>query len=135
MRVNGGESVLVVSLTMKEKERIMVATYEDAGLLVQLLRLDAEMGVGDAMAEVFKESFDAENASMDDSNIRKILFFGEAVGALVKHNVLNRDLIRDVYWFDGLWSRVAPHALAARDEEGEPSLYENFESLVTKKED
>ena len=113
----------------------MVATYEDAGLLVQLLRLDAEMGLEKAMAALFSESFDAENAAPDDPNIRKVLFFGEAVGAMVKHNVLDRDLIRDVYWFDGLWSRVAPHALAAREHEDEPSLYENFESLVTKKDD
>jgi hypothetical protein len=111
----------------------MVATYEDANLLVQLIRLDAEMGVEDAMAAIFSPSFDTETASMEDSNVRKILFFGEAVGALVKHNVLNRDLVRDVYWFDGLWPRVGPHALAAREHENEPSLYENFELLVTKK--
>jgi hypothetical protein len=111
----------------------MVATYEDAGLLVQLLRLDAEMGVGEAMAAIFNPSFEAETASMDDPNIRKILFFGEAVGALVKNNVLDRDLVRDVYWFDGLWPRVGPHALAAREHENEPSLYENFELLVAKK--
>ncbi|HEY5265989.1 MAG TPA: DUF4760 domain-containing protein [Acidimicrobiales bacterium] len=113
----------------------MVATYEDAGLLVQLLRWDAETGLEKAMSEIFSESFDAERAAPDDSNIRKILFFGEAVGALVKHNVLDRDLIRDVYWFDGMWSKVAPHALAAREQENEPSLYENFESLVTKNEE
>jgi hypothetical protein len=35
-------------------------------------------------------------------NARKILFFGEAVGAMVKHKVLNLELIRDVYWFDVL---------------------------------
>lgn len=113
----------------------MVATYEDAGLLVQLMRLDADIGLEEAMTAVFSESFDAETAAPDDPNIRKILFFGEAVGAMVKHNVLNRDLIRDVYWFDGLWSRVAPHALAARQHEDEPSLYENFESLVTQPKD
>jgi hypothetical protein len=112
----------------------MTATYDDAGLLVQLLRLDAAMGVEQAMAEIFKDTFDPGSALPDDPNVRKILFFGEAVGALVKHNVLDRDLIRDVYWFDGLWSRVAPHALAAREQENEPSLYENFESLVTGKE-
>jgi len=111
----------------------MVATYEDAALLVQLLRLNAEMGLEEAMSAVFQPTFDAETASMDDPNVRKILFFGEAVGAMVKHNVLDPDLIRDVYWFDGLWSRVAPHALAARAEENEPSLYENFEALVAKK--
>jgi len=111
----------------------MAATYEDAGLLVQLLRLDAEMGLDDAMSAVFSPTFDPETASMEDPNVRKILFFGEAVGALVKHNVLDLALIRDVYWFDGLWANVSSHALAARAEENEPSLYENFEALVSKK--
>jgi hypothetical protein len=46
--------------------------------------------------------------------------------------VLDRDLIRDIYWFDGIWERVKFHALAAREEENEPSLYENFELLVSK---
>jgi hypothetical protein len=115
------------------KERNMVATYDDAGILLQLLRWDTESGLEAAMSAVFDESFDAEKAAPDDPNIRKILFFGEAVGALVKHNVLDVALVRDVYWFDGLWSRVAPHALAARDHEKEPSLYENFEALVSKR--
>jgi len=110
----------------------MAATYEDATLLVQLLRLDAEMGLDDAMSAIFQPSFDA-NSTMDDPNVRKILFFGEAVGAMVKHHVLDLDLIRDVYWFDGLWSKVSAHALAAREMENEPSLYENFERLVSKK--
>jgi hypothetical protein len=110
----------------------MAARYEDATLLVQLLRLDAEMGLDDAMSAIFQPSFDA-NATMDDPNVRKILFFGEAVGAMVKHHVLDLDLVRDVYWFDGLWSKVSAHALAAREMENEPSLYENFELLVSKK--
>jgi hypothetical protein len=118
---------------MKVKGVVMAATYEDAALLVQLLRFDAEKGVDDALAAIFSESFNAEKATMEDSNVRKILFFGEAVGALVKHHVLDRDLIRDVYWFDGIWDRVGRHALAAREQENEPSLYENFELLVTKK--
>lgn len=113
----------------------MAATKEDAALLIQLLRWDAAIGLEKAMSEIFSESFDAENAAPDEPSVRKILFFGEAVGAMVKHNVLDRDLIRDVYWFDGLWSKVAPHALAAREQENEPSLYENFELLVTKKDD
>jgi hypothetical protein len=108
----------------------MVATYEDAGLLVQLLRFGAEIGLDDAMSEIFKPTFDPEKAPKDDPNVRKVLFFGEAVGAMVKNNVLDPGLIRDVFWFDGLWSRVAPHALAAREESEEPSLYEHFEALA-----
>jgi hypothetical protein len=110
----------------------MTATYDDAALVVQLLRWDTESGVEEALSVIFNELFDGEKAAPDDPNIRKVLMFGEAVGALVKHNVLDRDLIRDVYWFDGIWSRVKFHALAARAQENEPSLYENFELLVSK---
>jgi hypothetical protein len=110
----------------------MVATYEDASLVVQLLRWDSESGVNEALSVIFSELFDGEKAAPDDPNVRKILMFGESVGALVKHNVLDRDLIRDIYWFDGIWSRVKFHALAAREQENEPSLYENFELLVSK---
>jgi hypothetical protein len=116
---------------VREKEESMTATYDDATLVVQLLRWDTESGVEEALSVIFNELFDGEKAAPDDPNIRKVLMFGEAVGALVKHNVLDRDLIRDVYWFDGIWSRVKFHALAARAQENEPSLYENFELLVS----
>jgi hypothetical protein len=109
----------------------MTATYDDAALVVQLLRWNAEAGLGEALSEIFSESFDVENAAPDDVNVRKVLMFGEAVGALVKHNVLDRDLIRDVFWFDGIWSRVKFQALATRELAQEPSLYENFELLVS----
>jgi Domain of unknown function (DUF4760) len=117
---------------VREKEEDMVATYEDAALVVQLLRYDVESGVDEALSVIFSDSFEGEKSAPDDANIRKVLMFGESVGALVKHNVLDRDLIRDIYWFDGIWSRVKFHALAARAEENEPSLYENFELLVSK---
>ncbi len=109
----------------------MSATYEDAQLVVQLMQWETAMGIDDALAVLFMESFDPETAPMDDPNVRKVLTFGETVGALVKHHVLDRDLIRDVYWFDGIWERVKHHALQARNESGEASLYENFESLVS----
>jgi hypothetical protein len=109
----------------------MTATYDDAALVVQLLRWDTEAGVGEALSVIFSDSFDAEKVAPDDINVRKVLMFGEAVGALVKNNVLDRDLIRDVYWFDGIWSRVKSHALATREQAHEPTLYENFELLVS----
>jgi hypothetical protein len=114
-----------------EKEESMTATYDDASLVVQLLRWDSESGVSEALAVIFSDLFDGEKAAPDDPNVRKVLMFGEAIGALVKNNVLDRDLIRDIYWFDGIWSRVKFHALAAREEENEPALYENFELLVS----
>ncbi|MGC2486813.1 MAG: hypothetical protein WA359_11290 [Acidimicrobiales bacterium] len=109
----------------------MSATYEDAQLVVQLMQWETAMGVDDALAVLFNDSFNPETASMDDPNVRTVLTFGETVGALVKHHVLDRDLIRDVYWFDGIWEKVKHHALGARTESGEESLYENFELLVS----
>ena len=53
------------------------------------------------------------------------------MGVFVKYRDIDRDLERDVYWFDGLWSRCAAHALAARSEENEPSLRENLEPLFS----
>ncbi len=57
--------------------------------------------------------------------------FGETIGALVKHGVLNRDLVLDIFWADGVWALVGPSALRARASAGDPRLYENFEALVT----
>jgi hypothetical protein len=109
----------------------MPATHEDAVLLVQLMRWGTESGVDDALSYLFSDEFSPEKEKLaPDAAVRQVLVFGETVGALVKHGLLNLDLIRDVYWFDGMWSKVGPHALAARAQEGEPTLYENFEALV-----
>jgi hypothetical protein len=113
-----------------EREVRMVATYDDANLVVQLMRWDTESGVGDALGVIFNENFDPITAAGDDANIRKVLLFGETIGALVKHNVLDAGLIRDVYWWPGIWERVSHHALDARTGSGEPTLYENFEALA-----
>jgi hypothetical protein len=50
---------------------------------------------------------------------------------MVKHGVLNRELLLDVFWVEGIWSKVAPSALRAREGAGEERLYENFEALAT----
>jgi hypothetical protein len=108
----------------------MVATYEDANLLIQIMRWGTEMGVDDAMAAIFEESFDPETAPMDNPSVRIVLTYGETVGALVKHDVLNRELLLDIFWADGVWPRVSRHALAAREQAGDARLYEHFEALV-----
>ena len=38
---------------------VMVATYDDAGLLVQLMRWGTEMKLEDAYSDIFSEGFDA----------------------------------------------------------------------------
>lgn len=110
----------------------MVATYEDANLLIQLMRWGTEMGLDDAMSAIFDEGFDPETAPMNDRSVRIVLTFGETVGALVKNDVLNRDLLLDIFWAEGVWPRVSRHALAVREQAGDARLYEHFEALVAK---
>jgi hypothetical protein len=109
-----------------------VATREDADLIVQLMRWGTEMGLEDALRTLFSEEFDPEKAPMGDPSVAKALYFGETVATLVKHDLVDRDLMLDLLWFEGIWGRVEKHAKAARDHDGEPRLYENFEALVAK---
>jgi hypothetical protein len=59
-----------------------------------------------------------------------VLSFGEVAATFVKNDLLDRALLLDTLWMEGLWKRVAPSARAARERDGEPRLYENFEALV-----
>jgi|HubBroStandDraft_2_1064218.scaffolds.fasta_scaffold1083807_1 hypothetical protein len=111
----------------------MVATYEDANLVVQLMRWGTEMGLEDSIAAIFSDAFDADDGSIDSPDVRKVLYFGETLGTLVKHDVLDRELLRDLLWIDGIWSKVGAYARYAREKAGEPALYENFEGLATKR--
>jgi hypothetical protein len=98
---------------------------------LQLMQWGAETGLDEAMAEIFSPGFDPATASMENASVRKVLYFGETVGALVKHDLIDLGLLRDVLWFDGMWTQVGPHALAAREQANEPTLYENFEALIS----
>ena len=108
----------------------MPATYDDAALIVQLARWGTELGLDDAAHRVFSDRFDPERASIDDPDIRKVLEFGELVGTLVKQGVLDRGLVLDLWWVEGMWGRIRPTALRERDRLGDKRLYENLEALA-----
>jgi hypothetical protein len=106
------------------------ATQEDANLLVQLAQWGAMIDVGPALGAIFDEEFDPETAEMGDPEVRTILAYGETIGTLVKHDLLDRALVLDWLWVGGLWERVGPAALRARERFGADGLYENFEALA-----
>lgn len=109
----------------------MPASREDANLIVQLCRWGTEMGLEDAMAEVFSPDFDPiAVADEGDASTRKILYFFEFVGTFVKQGLLDRDLVFDLWYVQGIWGRVQPHVESARTKSGVAQLYENFEALV-----
>ena len=108
----------------------MPATHDDAQLMVQLLRWNDENGGGEAMKTVFSPDFDAEAATTYTEGVHQILMLGETVGTFVKHGVLDREMLLDLFWMQAMWAKVGPAALKARAEAGEPRLYENFEALA-----
>ncbi len=110
-----------------------MATYEDASVLLQLLQWGATSGLEDALRRVFDPAFAVHpdpDASGGDPAVGVALTFFETAGALVKHGVLDIDLLHDTYWVAGVWSRVSAYALAMRAHASEPRLYENFEALA-----
>jgi hypothetical protein len=108
----------------------MPATYDDANLVMQIIRWGTEMGLADAVLAVLADDFDPETASTGDPSVQKVLSFGEVVGTLVNQGVLDRGLVQDMWWMEGLWSRVGPAAQRQREHLGEPRLSENFEKLA-----
>ena len=109
----------------------MAGTKEDAAMLIELAKWGAMIDFGAATGMLLADDFDAETASMTDEPVRTVLVFGETIGTLVKNGLLDRELVLDWLWVSGLWDRVGPAALRAREQFGEPRLYGNFEALAT----
>ena len=107
----------------------MAGTAEDARLIVELAQWAAMMDLGSATGQIFSDDFEPETATANDEPVRKVLYFYETIGTLVKNDLLNRDLVLDWLWVAGLWERVEPAALKAR-ERFTPQMYENFEALA-----
>ena len=106
-------------------------TQEDAQLMVQLARWGTELGLQDALPTLFGDDFDPENVDMlQNDAVRTVLYYGESIGTLVKHDLLSRELVEDWIWVEGMWGRVGPAALRQREKVGEPRLFENFEALA-----
>lgn len=103
---------------------------QDAVLLVQLAQWGTSLGLEEAMAAVFAEDFDATAASASDRPVGRLLIFGETMGTLTKHGLIDTALVLDWMWFAGAWARVEPAATKARNKHGMPALYENFEALA-----
>jgi hypothetical protein len=107
-------------------------TREDAALLIQINQWMAMSDTRSQMMKVFAEDFDPETADFHDEAVGTMLGLMETVGTLVKHDLLSYELVVDWIWVEGIWARVGPAALRAREAAGEPRLYENFEALVAR---
>ncbi len=109
-----------------------MADREDATLMVQLAQWGTSLGLQDATRTVFADDFDPEAATERDEAVSTLLVFGETIGTLTKNGLLDTDLVLDWLWVSGLWSRVGPAAVRARERLGVPQMYENFEALAAR---
>lgn len=107
-----------------------MSAHDDAALLIQIAQWGSQIGLQDATKAIFADDFDPEAVSPRDDAVATILSFGETVGTLTKRSLIDTDLVLDWLWVSGLWRRVAPAALKAREQYGVPELYENFEALA-----
>lgn len=108
----------------------MAGTHEDAVLVVELAKLGAMNGLGEAVGKIFADDFDPDAAELSDPSVRIVLGWNETVATLVKNELLSRDLVYDWLWVAGTWDRVGPAAVRAREAAGVAVLYENFEALA-----
>ena len=106
-------------------------THEDAQLMVSLAQWATSLGIPELLPAILADDFDPETAdALDDAAVRTVLMFGESIGTLAKHDLISTELVHDWLWIEGMWSRVGPAAVRAREKFGEPRLYENFEALA-----
>jgi len=108
----------------------MAGSREDATLIVELAKWGSMIGLDEASRLIWSEDFDPDAAEATDRPIQAQLMFYETIGTFVRNELLDRDLVYDWLWVEGVWGRVGPAAKRAREKAGVPQLYENFESLA-----
>ena len=108
----------------------MPATYEQAMLMMELHTWHAMEGGADAALKVHARDFDRDSADALDAEVQTTLVYYETVGAFVTNGLLDKEFVLDLLWAKGAWDRVGPAALRAREELGEPKLFEHFEALA-----
>lgn len=115
------------------------ATHEDAQLLVQLATLFAQGNVREANSWVWSDEFVSDYdefkkrypaGSTGFSNVMMTAGYYETIGTLLKHKLINEELLFDWLAVEPIWNRMRPVLLGMREDSGEPRLYENFEALV-----
>lgn len=115
------------------------ATQADAQLIVSLLNGPLGLRASDGMSLLFTydqaptyEQFVADHpiGSKGFQDVNAVLGMNETLGTFVKRGLLDRDLVHDLLWIAGAWSKCERLALYFREQAGEPKIYENFEALA-----
>lgn len=103
----------------------MAGSHDDAVLIVELAKFGAMSGVPDALRTIMADGFDPDAVEVSDASVRTVLAFSETVATLVKHDLLDRELVYDWLWLAGPWERVSPAARRAREKADVLRLFAN----------
>lgn len=107
-----------------------MVNQEQGALIVQLSQWGTQMGLEEAWGVLWADDFDPNAATIDNVMVSRVLLYGETVGTLTKHGLLDTKLVFDWMAVSGMWARVGPAAMKSREKYGLSNLYENFEALA-----
>ena len=116
-------------------------TYEDANIMLQVMRWGAERGIEKAFSFMWSDKYEGEFAtfqekypagSKQDRYLSQICGQYEIIAAFWVNGLLNEKLISDMWPVTIIWERVKGYALGIRELTGEPMIYEHFEALAKK---
>jgi hypothetical protein len=116
-------------VALVDRGGVMAGSREDATLMIELAKWGSMIGLNEASGVIWADDFDPETAEASDTHVRALLYWFETIGTLVKNGLLDRDLVYDWLWVDGVWGRIGPAALRSR-EKTVPQMFENFEALA-----
>jgi hypothetical protein len=114
-------------------------THKDAELMLQIAQWNSMSGVPEAMNWLWSDEFVSDYTAFvkkyppgSDGYLKASRICGafETIGTLYKNNLLNKELLFDWIAVAMVWKRIKGFALGARQEAGEPRLYENFEMMA-----
>ena len=108
----------------------MASAHKEARVMIDIMRFGNEIGVTQAMDEIWADDFNPEDPGSHSGAVRTLLYYGETIGTFVKSGAISSRLVHDLMWVEGLWQKCGPFALAHRTKMYNEALWENIEALV-----
>lgn len=129
---------MVKSKRVRRKRRVK-PTRADAEILLRLVELEQSERIIKALiwarselGEISFEEFQREYPEGSDgyNYCMTIISFEETIGVLLHYNLINEDLLFDLFMVEHYWGRLQPIIYGMRETYKAPDIAENFEWLA-----
>lgn len=114
-------------------------TREDGQMLIQLATLYAHSDGPRASNWLWSDEFVADfdeftrrfpPGSEGSRNVAIVAGFNETLATLVKHDLIDAELVHDWWASDLTWQKIGGILAGWREQAGDKRLYENFEAMA-----